>query len=129
MAETKKPASTGSSEIKPANPFKAWFPYIVIVVVFILCEIFFYSSSGISNPKNFEGGEDAYAAWNAAEDAGKNPEEEGIAHWTEGNPVSEPGSRNLLGLLRHGGLMIPIGLTLQVILVIFYERSFRRLKG
>lgn len=123
MAETKKPTNASGSQIKPANPLKSWFPYIVIVAIFILCEFLFYSSSGISNPANFEGGEEAYSAWNAALESGQNPEEEGLAHWTDGHPIEEPASRNFLGLLRKGGFVIPIGLALHVILwVFFFER-------
>jgi biopolymer transport protein ExbB len=123
MAETKKPTATSGSQIKPANPLKSWFPYIVIILIFFLCEFLFYSSSGISNPANFEGGEEAYEAWNAALEQGQDPEEQGLAHWTDGHPIEEPASRNFLGLLRKGGFVIPIGLTLHVILwVFFFER-------
>lgn len=126
MAETKKPASSaGGTQIKSASPLKSWFPYIVIIAVFIFCELVFYGSWGISSPENFEGGVEAKTAWDAALSAGQNPAEEGLAHWTDGHPIEEPASRNFLGLLRKGGFVIPIGLALHVILwVFFFERLF-----
>lgn len=51
MADAK--ATAGAATIKPANPMKAWFPYIAIGVCAIVAYIVFYGILG--NPANFEG--------------------------------------------------------------------------
>lgn len=53
MAEAK--ATAGTTEIKPASPLKAIFPYIAIAICAIIAFVVFFKVFG--NPNNFEGGD------------------------------------------------------------------------
>jgi biopolymer transport protein ExbB len=122
MAETtKNPKASNSQEIKPANPFKSWFPIIAILLCAIVCHWVFYSDTGFSAPQNFEGGEEAYEAYEAWVANGKQGEEP--AHWTDGHPKQE-GTEYFMGIVRKGGFVIPIGLTLHLVLWVFVIERF-----
>lgn len=116
-----KAKSSSGSEIKAANPFKAWFPLIAIIICTIFSHWVFYSSSGFSAPENFEGGVeayDAYQAWVLDGEQGEAP-----PHWTDGHPVQE-GVEGTYGIVRKGGFVIPIGITLNLILWVFVVERF-----
>lgn len=118
--KTPNAKSSSGSEIKAASPFKAWFPLVAIILCAIFAHWVFYSSSGFSSPDNFEGGieaQDAYQAW------ALNPTGEEPPHWTDGHPVSE-GVEGTFGVVRKGGFVIPIGMTLFLILMVFTVERF-----
>ncbi len=116
MADSKQTTQKGSAEpqIKAASPFKSWFPVIVIILSFILCQFVYHKIFG--SPDNFEGGDEAYAAYTAWEEGGKVGEEP--AHWTEGHPKPE-GTEFMMGIVHKGGFVIPIAMTLMLVLWVF----------
>ena len=116
MADSKQTPQKGSAEpqIKAASPFKSWFPVIVIILSFFLCEFIYHNFFG--SPSNFEGGEEAYAAyqeWKAGDQTDEAP-----AHWTEGHPKPE-GVHFMMGIVHKGGFVIPIAMTLMMVLWVF----------
>jgi biopolymer transport protein ExbB len=112
MADTTKPVAKGAGqepEIKPASPFKSIFPLLAIIVCAVVAHVAFYK--GFGHYSNFEGGKEkleAYQAWEKAGSKGEAPE-----HWTDGHPI------NTYGIVRKGGFVIPIGLTLTLVLFTF----------
>lgn len=113
MAETNKPMTTSpeGSEIKAASRFKTIFPLIAVLTCLIVANVLFYQ--GFGAPDNFQEGPARAEAWHAAEEAGQNPEEDGLEHWTKGEPA------NTFGLIYKGGFVIPIGLAILMIIVVF----------
>ena len=111
-----KAKSSGGSEIKQANPLKAWFPVIAIVICAIFAHWMFYSTAGFSSPNNFEGGQEAYDAYQVWKEGGK--QGEAPPKWTAGHPVHD-GLGNTLGIVRKGGFVIPIGMTLFLTMLVF----------
>lgn len=109
MAETNKPMTTSpdGSQIKPASPFKAIFPLLAIVICLVVANLLFYK--GFGSPENFQEGPARAEAWKAS----PNPEEAGLEHWTKGEPA------NTFGLIYKGGFVIPIGLGILMIIVVF----------
>ena len=119
MADTNKPQPADYSheaQIKPASHFKAIFPYLAIIICGVVAFSIFYGVFG--QAENFKGGpaaKEKYMEWKAA---GADPDSE-PAHWTDGEPAKD----NLMGLIYKGGFVIPIGMTITlVILVFFIER-------
>lgn len=116
MAETKK-SNSGAAQIKAANPMKSWFPMIAIIVAAFIAHFIFYSTSGFSNPKNFSEGienYEAHKAWVAGDKVGEEPDD-----YLMGHPVDTSGYRYFQGIVRKGGFVIPIGMTLFLVLFIF----------
>jgi biopolymer transport protein ExbB len=119
MAETNKPStSTFSQEaqIKPASPFKAIFPLLVIVVSAIVSYVAFYK--GFGDPSHFKDGQanyDTYQAWVEGGEQGEEP-----MHWTD----AEPAKDDLYGLVYKGGFVIPIGLTVLCVIFVFVIERF-----
>ncbi len=112
MAEPTKPVAKASGlepEIKPASPFKSIFPLLAIVVCAVVAHVAFYQ--GFGHPSNFEGGAENFTTYQAWEKAGKQGEEP--QHWTKGHPL------NTFGIVRKGGFVIPIGMTLLLVLFTF----------
>lgn len=116
MAETKK-SNSGAAQITAANPMKSWFPMIAIIVVAFIAHFIFYSTSGFSNPANFSEGVETYNAHKAWVKGGEKGEEPG--DYLMGHPMHEPGYRYFQGIVRKGGFVIPIGMTLFLVLVVF----------
>lgn len=114
MAETNKPSTSNFSQeaqIKPASPFKAIFPLIAILVCAVIAHLVFYQ--GFGAPENFQEGPQRYEAWTKAEEAGQDPEAKELLHWTEGEP------ENTFGLIFKGGFVIPIGITVLLVVIVF----------
>jgi biopolymer transport protein ExbB len=113
MAENKPSTSNFNQEaqIKPASPFKAIFPLIAIVVCAAIAHLAFYQ--GFGAPENFEEGPQRYQEWTEAEEAGNDPEDMELMHWTDGEPA------NTFGLIYKGGFVIPIGLTVLLVVFVF----------
>lgn len=121
--ESNKPTTSfagGEVEIKPVSPFKAIFPLLAIVLCVIVAHLIYHKVLG--DPSNFNGGEDAKAAYeqyweqkSVFEDANPDklyPEEE-PAHWTAGEHSTT------MGLIHKGGFVIPIGFSLTLVLFVF----------
>ncbi|MEM7369105.1 MAG: MotA/TolQ/ExbB proton channel family protein [Bacteroidota bacterium] len=121
MAETNKPTPfSQEDQIKPASPFKAIFPYITIIVAAIVAYVTFYQ--GFGDAGNFEDGPQRYEEYKAWEEGGKVGEEP--EHWTSGHPT------NNYGLVYKGGFVIPIGLTVTLIIFVFFvERGITVLRA
>jgi biopolymer transport protein ExbB len=114
MAETNKPSTSSfnqEAQIKPASPFKAIFPLVAILVCGVVAHIVFYK--GFGAPENFQEGPQRYQEWTAAEDAGKDPEAMDLTNWTEGEP------ENTFGLIYKGGFVIPVGLSVLLVIIVF----------
>lgn len=118
MAETNKPStSTFSQEaqIKPASPFRAIFPLLVIVVSAIVAFTAFYKGFGhYSHFKDGQANYDRYMAWEA------DPQGEPPMHWT----AAEPAKDDTFGLIYKGGWVIPIGLTILLVIFLFVIERF-----
>jgi biopolymer transport protein ExbB len=114
-----KTVGTGAGDsgpnIKKSNPLKAWFPALVIVLALVVAVGVFKFVFG--SPDNFEKGPEAYEAiqaWKAAGKVGPEPK-----HWTEGHPLDG----NLQGTIYKGGFVVPIGMSLfLMVIVFFFER-------
>jgi len=112
MADTNKPQKAQSpqeAQIKPASPFKAIFPVLAILVCAAVAFFTFYK--GFGAPENFEEGEqryEEYMAWVEAGEQGEPP-----IHWTEGEPA------HTFGLVYKGGWVIPIGMTITLVILVF----------
>ena len=112
MADTNKPSTSSfnqEAQIKPASPFKAIFPVLAILVCAIVAHIVFYQ--GFGAPDNFEEGPQRYETYQKWVEDGKVGEEP--EHWTKGEP------ENTFGLVYKGGFVIPIGLTITLVLIVF----------
>ncbi|MDX1907275.1 MAG: MotA/TolQ/ExbB proton channel family protein [Bacteroidia bacterium] len=128
MADANKstPATfSQEAQIKPANPFRAIFPLLAIVLCAVLAHVIFYGAFG--NPKNFQGGPEAYTAYQECAKSGFSSaecEEMKEKHsaitpiWTKGHPIG------FQGLVFKGGFVIPIGLTLLMVLFTFVIERF-----
>ncbi len=119
MAETNKPSTSNFSQeaqIKPASPFRAIFPLLAIVVAAIVAHVVFYKFFG--DPSHFKGGQEAYETYQAWVDGGEVGEEP--PHWTD----NEPAKDDLFGLIYKGGFVIPVGLTVLMVIVIFSIERF-----
>jgi len=126
MADTNKPTPadySNEANIKPASPFKAIFPYLAIIVCAVVAFSIFYGV--FVQPENFKGGPEAYEVYSQWEADGADPATE-PPHWTDGEPAKD----NLMGLIYKGGFVIPIGMTITlVILVFFIERLITLLRA
>ena len=117
MAETKQSPKkySGEAQIKPASPFKAIFPFLAIVVCAIVAHLVFYQFFG--SCQNFQEGEKAaieYQEWVDGGGVGEEPPK-----CTDNEPA------NTWGLIFKGGFVIPIGMTLLLVLLVFtIERAF-----
>ncbi|MEO0895483.1 MAG: MotA/TolQ/ExbB proton channel family protein [Bacteroidota bacterium] len=115
MAETNKPTTSNFSheaQIKAASPFKAIFPWVAIGVCAAVAFTIFYVVFGA--PENFKGGPEAYTAHQEWVEAGSDPASE-PPHWTDGEPAKD----NLMGLIYKGGFVIPIGMAIFFIIIVF----------
>lgn len=84
-------AADGGVTIKKSNPLKSWFPALVIVVCIAVAMVVFFFVFG--SPDNFEGGD---------------PE--------KGHPVEG----NLPGTIYKGGIVVPLGMSLFLMVWVFF---------
>lgn len=112
MSDTNKPSTSTfnqEAQIKPASPFKSIFPLVAIIVCAVIAHLVFYQ--GFGAPENFEEGPQRfqeYQEWVEGGESGEEPE-----HWTEGEPA------NTFGLIFKGGFVIPIGITVLLVQLVF----------
>ncbi|MEY3444276.1 MAG: hypothetical protein RLZZ519_2557 [Bacteroidota bacterium] len=111
-----KTVGTGAGDngrtIKKSNPLKSWFPALVIVLALVVAFLVFNYVFG--SPDNFENGKEAAAqikAWKEAGSVGEAPK-----HWTEGHPLDG----NMQGTIYKGGVIVPIGMSLFVMVWVFF---------
>jgi biopolymer transport protein ExbB len=111
-----KTVGTGAGDsgrtIKKSNPLKSWFPALVIVLALVVAFVVFNYVFG--SPDNFEGGKEAYAqlvAWKEAGSVGEAPK-----HWTDGHPLDG----NMQGTVYKGGVIVPIGMALFLMVWVFF---------
>jgi biopolymer transport protein ExbB len=112
MAETNKPSTSSfnqEAQIKPASPFKSIFPVLAILICGVIAHVVFYQ--GFGAPENFEEGPQRYQEYQEWAESGEQGEEP--TPWTEGEPA------NTFGLIFKGGFVIPIGLSVLLVLVVF----------
>ena len=111
MADTRQSPKkfTGEEQIKAASPFRSIFPLVAIVVCAIVAHVVFYTVFG--DPANFEGGPEAAEVYQAWVDGGKQGEEPPTPEM--GHPINFPGT------VYKGGFVIPIGMTLFLVWLVF----------
>ena len=100
---------SGEAQIKAASPFKSIFPFLAIVVCAVVAHLIFYQFFGAC--KNFQEGEKAqaeYVEWVESGGTGEAPPK-----CTDNEPA------NTWGLIYKGGFVIPIGMTLLFVLLVF----------
>jgi biopolymer transport protein ExbB len=106
-ANNNQELSVDDVQVKKASPMKAFFPLIVIIAALVIAFTVFYTI--FADPENFKGGKEAAEAlktWKA--DSGtKMPNPQG------GHP------ENFFGTIYKGGAIIPLGLSIFLMLLVF----------
>lgn len=87
-------------QVKKASPLKSLFPVLVIVLALVIAELVFHKIFG--DPSNFQGND----------------------------PANDPLEGNMLGVVYKGGFVIPIGMTLTIMTLVFsIERLITLIKA
>lgn len=103
--------------VKKANPLKSFFPLIVILGAIVISFLVFYQIFG--DPENFEGGPDAVKLLETWKPDPNNPDAEPPCP-TCGHPVKG----NFFGIIYKGGFIIPFGMSVLLMLIIFVIERF-----
>ncbi len=99
--------------VKKANPLKSFFPAIVILGAVLISFTVFYTI--FADPENFEGGTAAQKLLETFKPVEGGPE---APDPTAGHPL------NFFGLVYKGGFIIPFGLSVLLMLLIFVIERF-----
>lgn len=107
--------SQADAMVRKANPMKSFFPLIVILGAIIISFVVFYMVFG--DYENFEGGPEAAKALETFVVDPNNPDIEAPCP-TCGHP------KNFFGIVFKGGFIIPFGMSVLLMLIIFVIERF-----